>query len=316
MGALVRTGWTVTADSDLGSPTFSPANVKDANTSTIWHSGVSSMPHNLDIDMGSATRCNLLRYIPRQSGIIRAPTSVEVYVSSDGSTWGSAIAAKSDWGTAGWGSTDTRWIDFPPTTTRYLRLKILAGTDDGYSACAELYLYDEGSGNPDIAPHDLTTSSSHSPFVVTDSSHGSSYDGFHAFDGQFNNAFKFWSSSAGPTQTLELDTGQSVTLFTYHLVCATTANRAPNTWTVQGSNDGSSWTTVDTVSGESGWTTQERRMYDCDTTTTPYRYFKIVVTAINGGSVVEIDEMYLYGAVSVSASPIAAMMRSYRQRRI
>ena len=64
-----------------------------------------------------------------------------------------------------------------------------------------------------------------------------------------------------------------------------------------GSNDNSSWTTVDTVTGQTGWTNYQTRYFKVDTPGS-YRYYKLVVTTNNGATdYVSIAEIQLKGAV-------------------
>ena len=104
---------------------------------------------------------------------------------------------------------------------------------------------------------------------------------------------------------LNQGSGRSSVLYQYKIKCADTVsspNRMPKDWTIQGSNNGSDWTTVDTVSGETGWARLEYRTYTCDSYSTAYTYYKIVVTANNGdGSYFEIGEIYLYASFETVA---------------
>lgn len=60
-------------------------------------------------------------------------------------------------------------------------------------------------------------------------------------------------------------------------------NRGPKTWTFQGSNDASSWTTLDTQTNVPSWALGETRTY-AFTNTTAYRYYRINITANQGAA--------------------------------
>jgi hypothetical protein len=65
---------------------------------------------------------------------------------------------------------------------------------------------------------------------------------------------------------------------------------------MEGSNDGVTWDTLDTVSSETGWSDGEIRTYTCDVATTAYCMFRLNVTAIQtGGDLLLIGELYLIG---------------------
>ncbi len=100
---------------------------------------------------------------------------------------------------------------------------------------------------------------------------------------------------------LELDTGGTHLLGSYAIQVNGTPEptRAPKDWVVQGSNDNSTWTTVATITNQTGWSSGEIRTFTCDTVATFYRYFRVYVTANNGAmTYTQIAELYLYSGAS------------------
>jgi len=76
-------------------------------------------------------------------------------------------------------------------------------------------------------------------------------------------------------------------------------DRAPNTWTFSGSNDGETWTTLDTQSGETGWTDGEFRYYQF-VNSDAYLYYKFDCTANNGATdYMQVQEIEFYGPEQV-----------------
>lgn len=129
-----------------------------------------------------------------------------------------------------------------------------------------------------------------------------------------NDAFRAFSSASGDSWIANATTGwikidlsseMKRRLTSYQIKDSNTGTgvtRSPRDWTVQGSNDDINWTTVDTVSGETGWTTGETRTYTCDSpSSTAFRYYKVVVTANNG------DANYLTIGKIMLISPEASM---------
>lgn len=57
--------------------------------------------------------------------------------------------------------------------------------------------------------------------------------------------------------------------------------RTPFAWELQGSDDGLVWDTIDTVTGQTSWISQQVRIFDCDVLT-PYRYHRMYITLNNG----------------------------------
>lgn len=103
---------------------------------------------------------------------------------------------------------------------------------------------------------------------------------------------------------------------------------APNTWQLQGSANGSVWTTEDSRTSESGWSVSQKRSYTAqnDTGSTAYRYWRLNVTAHNGGSndrlvIAEIElfpaiinskSNFSAGALTLNATAIGALARVER----
>jgi hypothetical protein len=160
----------------------------------------------------------------------------------------------------------------------------------------------------ELGPHDLTSNTSHSPFVASASSHAGANDAWGAFAFDVGGTPHYWFANA-TTGWLQMDLGSASILGSYALsnvsaVGAPSASQMAKTWIMQGSNDGTTWTTVDTRASETGWSPAQSRTYTCATVTTAYRYFRITISANNGDtSNVGISELSLY-AVSLTAQTI------------
>jgi hypothetical protein len=146
----------------------------------------------------------------------------------------------------------------------------------------------------EIGPHDLTTNNSHPPFVVSASSDNfGSLPAFHAFDGTNT----YWLGTNGGIDWLQIDLGAAQTLYSYSIKVNTIPEpaRAPKNWTMQGSADGAAWNIVDTQTNQSAWTSGEIRTFVCAVATTPYRYFRLNITANNGdGTYTQVNEFSLF----------------------
>lgn len=117
-----------------------------------------------------------------------------------------------------------------------------------------------------------------------------------AFNG--NSGSKWHNGNAtnrSPTDWLRYDfgAGNAQTVKRYTVISADVANRDPKTWTFQGSNDGSSWTTLDTQSNQAFVNRNHANTYNLGNTTA-YRYYQINVTANNGASTLAIAELGLW----------------------
>ncbi|MGA2500310.1 MAG: discoidin domain-containing protein [Tepidisphaeraceae bacterium] len=149
----------------------------------------------------------------------------------------------------------------------------------------------------------MTGNSSPAPYVASCTPGASPQAAWNAFDGTdgFNNSA--YAPMPTPYFELDLGSGSANVLSSYAMKAVTVApyndlNRVPREWTLEGSNDDSAWTTLDTQSGQTGWSLGEVRNFQT-TNTTAYRYYRINVTANNGdGSWCAIDELYFYAAAT------------------
>ena len=89
-----RTQWKVTASS-FQPGEGDPIHVLDGDTSTFWHSRYSPeapRPHSLVIDTGKTSKIAGLKYTGREDGDNGRVDEYEVFLSTDGQTWGQPVA--------------------------------------------------------------------------------------------------------------------------------------------------------------------------------------------------------------------------------
>jgi hypothetical protein len=92
--ALEKLGATITADNHH--PSHAPELAIDGDSSTIWHTNWEPMaqpPHYLILDLKKRVRVAGLTYLPRQDMTNGRIAKYEIYVSTDGQTWGSPVAS-------------------------------------------------------------------------------------------------------------------------------------------------------------------------------------------------------------------------------
>lgn len=158
-----------------------------------------------------------------------------------------------------------------------------------------------------FSPQNMTAASTPSPFVAAAGSF------FHAtqapylvFNGSIA-AGQYWQSDATSADWLSLDigSGNSEILAQYTIIkeIIESGTKMPKDWTMEGSNTGAfagEEDILDTVTGETGWTTGAQRTFVCDIATTAYRYFRINITDNNGSSHTVMGELLLYSAIPFS----------------
>ncbi|WP_340245367.1 discoidin domain-containing protein [Roseobacter sp. HKCCA2468] len=138
--------------------------------------------------------------------------------------------------------------------------------------------------------------------VSADDSAGTGYEAYRAVDGttaSSSNNSGSWASG-GSTAWLRLDAGSGNTnvIYKYSLTAisrsAQSTSRSPEDWTFQGSNNNSTWTTLDTVRDQTSWRASETKTYWVDTPGS-YRYYRLNISDNNGDSYTGIDRFYMYG---------------------
>jgi hypothetical protein len=138
----------------------------------------------------------------------------------------------------------------------------------------------------------MTAASTPSGTAAASTEHASgSFAAWRAFArGNLADTTYRWITSAGTTTgwlRYDFGSGNSKVVRSYALAGenngSSNLNRSPKSWTFQGSNDGSAWTTLDTQTNVPTWSLQELRTYAI-ANTTAYRYYRINVTANQGAT--------------------------------
>jgi hypothetical protein len=104
-----------------------------------------------------------------------------------------------------------------------------------------------------------------------------------------------WFGYNAPTGWLQYDFGanNAQVIKRYTINSADVPARDPKDWQFQGSQDGSTWTTLDTRSGQLFSVVQAQNTYSIGNTTA-YRYYRLNVTANNGNGGMAIAELGLW----------------------
>jgi len=98
--------------------------------------------------------------------------------------------------------------------------------------------------------------------------------------------------------TLSIDLGAATRLDNYKLSVGGNSagnGQSPKNWTIEGSANGTDWVIVDTRTNITGWIEAVQKSFDLATPSN-YRYYKIVVTAVQWSFLTRIAEFQLYGA--------------------
>jgi hypothetical protein len=148
---LSRSGWSIPFVDSTFSGSFLGPNVLDGTPSTLWSSANTAFPHEIQLDMGSPQTFSLIEYQSRSDAAdFGLWLTFDVYVSTDGVTWGSPIASPTgtDIGAAGAFEVFDLGSSY---TKRYLRFVIHTATGNNTASCGELFV-----GSPASAPSQNT----------------------------------------------------------------------------------------------------------------------------------------------------------------
>jgi fibronectin type 3 domain-containing protein len=105
---------------------YAATNAIDGDPATFWHTEwyqqTAPLPHTLVLDLGGQYQVDGFRYLPRQDGNPNGTIAdYQFYVSPDGTTWGTAVAA----GTLA-ANTSEKTVRFTAKAGRYVRLVALS----------------------------------------------------------------------------------------------------------------------------------------------------------------------------------------------
>jgi hypothetical protein len=139
----------------------------------------------------------------------------------------------------------------------------------------------------------LTSASAPSPLVASASSYYSSndlYTAWRAFDGAYTD---FWNSGNGSLpEWIKLDAGAAFLLTRYTLTARTPSNHYWAAWILEGSPDNSSWTQVDSQSGQT-FSNGQTKSYTLGTPSS-YRYWRWTISSSQSGTYAEMCMIGMY----------------------
>jgi outer membrane protein assembly factor BamB len=276
---LDRSGWTITASTGT-----TPSSAKDGSWSTRFTTSTPAASGQwVRVDLGSAKTFSRIVLDDTGDGS-DYPAAFSVYVSNDGSTWGSAVAADT-------GSSAIVTTDFSPQTARYLKIQLTAGSSSWWSI-RELFVY--GSASTD------DTLLSRNGWSATASLN--SANAGNAFDSSLSTRWDTGTNAAS-NQTFTLDMGAAATVSRVELSSYNDDSDYPPAYAIALSTDGSSFSTVATGSGAGAFSTAAF-------TGQSARYVKLTCTSA-GSHYWSIHDLNVYGtpraATFSSTTTVAAV---------
>lgn len=264
----------------------------------------------------------------------RTRLSAEVFTNFIGKTQGAlAIRPGTKYRGSSFSDTGATWIEFVASTddvalveVTHQKMRIWLGDDAHEIALLGrpavdtiLSITDTGWDNDstggasspsqtDLIP--TMTSGTTSGVTITDGDHQSSQPGWFVGD---NNTATEWDSENLDTGVnwvaIDFGSGNAVKVRS-HTIRATHLSgflsRTPASWELKGSNDGSTWTTEVTVSGQTGWAVSEKRTFFdtgwSDTGANAWRHWKWQGREAKR---IEFSELELFGDTGGSATQMS-----------
>lgn len=152
----------------------------------------------------------------------------------------------------------------------------------------------------DVLPT-MTSNTTPSPYVVTSSSKFStSYEPWNVFSKTNTGEKDSWISESGKTSGwIQIDLNVPTKVNKMKLVArnySDSSSMSPNTFSLQGSNDGVTFTPIQQFTGQTGWSSNSSKEYTLNNTV-EYRYYRLDITSNNGGNYITLGNLYLYNVI-------------------
>jgi hypothetical protein len=185
--------------------------------------------------------------------------------------------------------------NLPADKTSYMDTTPAAGTTYYYVVRAKNSAGTSGN-SPQFSDALLASPMANLAFggTATDSAHITGQEGVYAFDS--NAGSKWFNNNVAPTGWIQYDFGannaQLVKRYTVSSANDVPA-RDPKDWQFLGSQDGTTWTTLDSKSGQTFANRYQQNTYAIGNTTA-YRYYRLNITANNGEAGVQLSELGLW----------------------
>ena len=269
----------------------------------------STKPFHVTYDFGedNATILNAYRIYfnsSSSSGVNgRAPAAWTFQGSNDNANWATLDSHANE---TNWVKGTAREFYFSNGTPyRYYRLHVTEFAADGYLEMYQLEYFSRPMvTSTDYGMTDLTEpgeehlTGSSTPLYgsvshLFDNIFTYRYDGNHVND----HRILVHQSNLPFNIVYDFGAGANTAVAAYRIYYDSTrgdATRAPSAWTFDGSNDGTSWTTLDSRTGETLWSVPDARIFYL-INNTPYRYYRLHVTATNGDIYFEIYQLEYFG---------------------
>ena len=265
------------------------------NNHRICCNGSFAVTYDFGDGNGECIRAYRIYFGTAQPDDRRAPRNWTFAGSTNNTDW---ITLDSRSGQTGWSNGESRTFSFVNAATyRYYRLQVTARVSDTYLELFQLEFFRDSEYCTDrtVPGAERVTSS-------TLSAGGAAY----LFDNDFTHSS--WHRLLTHRNnfpcdiTYDFGSGCETALNGYRIYYKRTdsdsSDRAPTAWEFQGSNDATTWTALDSHSGETEWTSGASREFQF-VNGTPYRYYRLHVTDCGSNNYLELYQLEYLGRPAV-----------------
>ncbi|SBT44087.1 discoidin domain-containing protein [Micromonospora narathiwatensis] len=287
-GPNLALGRSATASSANGA--YTAGNLTDGNAGSYWESANNSFPQWAQVDLGTAQTVDQV-VLKLPTGWESRTQTLSVQGSTDGSSFTTVVGSAGQTFNPANGNTVT--LTFAGATARYVRVAITANTGWPAAQLAELEVYGVTSSTTNLALGR----------PMAESSHSDVYGAGNANDG---NPATYWESANNAfPQWIRADLGGTVGVNKLVLKLPTSWPARTQTLTVQGSTDGTNFSTLVASAGyafnPSGGNTVTINFATANT-----RYVRLQFTANTGWPAGQLAELEIYGPATGDTQPPTA----------
>ena len=237
------------------------------------------------IKFPTVTICNVAKITSRSDGYLnQAPTEFEIQGSNDEENWSTLLSQSN----VIWSSTgETQTFAFQNNETAYLYYRLVITADGGGSDYSlgefslgtikkeyKRYLDKYDSVVPTMTS-DVTIGSD-GIYRLSSSSEHSSHKRIYLFDRRFDTRFELSDESSGWIQ-IELPVAKFVNVFSVGARSDGWCVAAPRNYTLLGSNNGTTWTQLFSISNSNTFSASELRTHEL-THNASYKFYRLNVS--------------------------------------
>jgi hypothetical protein len=157
-----------------------------------------------------------------------------------------------------------------------------------------------------VSPSNMTSNSAPSPYVASASistepdTNWRIWKAFDTYIGTSPTGNMGWLVNPSAAAWIKIDLGQAFPCAKYRIY-STSHNACPRDWKLEGSNDGSSWTTLDTQVDIGNWGANSYVQYTLASLSSAYRYYRVNITDWNSGYIA-VGQVQIYGSPIIDTS--------------